>query len=68
MSINSLAEAPIFRVVNNDDLLEEALADSIKKFSEDASNFPILEKFLTNDQDSIQIFQTEIGNEIRVKM
>ena len=56
------------RLVDNAGLLEEALADSIKKFGEDARHFPILEKFLTNDQNSIQIFQTEIGNEIRVKM
>ena len=75
MSINAPqnpAEAPQkvpeVRLVNNADLLEEALADSIKKFGEDPRNFPILEKFLTRDQTSIQIFQTEIGNEIRVKM
>ncbi len=49
MSINSVqnaAEAQTVRVVNNADLLEEALADSIKNFGEDARNFPILENFL----------------------
>ena len=71
MSINSVqnaAEAQTVRVVNNADLLEEALADSIKNFGEDVRNFPILENFLAKDQNSIQIFQTEIGNEIRAKM
>ena len=63
------AEAlPIVRPVNNAYLLEEALADSIKKFGEAPRNFPILEKFLTRDQTSIQNFQTKIGNEIRAEM
>lgn len=53
MSINAPqnpAEAPQkvpeVRLVNNADLLEEALADSIKKFGEDPRNFPKLENFL----------------------
>ena len=67
-SVQNTAEVQKFRVVNNDDLLEEALADSIKNFGEDARNFPVLENFLAGKTNDIQIFQTEIGNEIRAKM
>lgn len=67
-SVQNTAEVQKFRVVNNADLLEEALADSIKNFGEDARNFPVLENFLAGKTNDIQIFQTEIGNEIRAKM
>ena len=46
--VQNAAEAqkvPEVRLVNNAYLLEEALADSIKKFGEDARNFPVLENF-----------------------